>query len=284
MPLTPSSPTPPRPIKALLNEIIFGYDTRAGRLFDLVLIVLILCSVLAVVLDSVAAIQERYATTLYMLEWGFTVLFTIEYCLRLYSTDALGRYLRSFYGIVDLVSILPSYMALFYTGASYLIVIRILRVLRIFRVLKLLQYMGEATILYDALVKSRRKIFVFLFCVLTLNVIFGSLMYLVEGPENGFTSIPLSMYWAIVTLTTVGYGDIAPITALGRFIASMAMITGYAIIAVPTGIIGSELINEYQYRQTTIGKGRDMECSNCHTRGHDSDASYCRQCGTQLPK
>jgi len=284
MPLTPSSPKPPRPIRAVLNEIIFGYDTRAGRLFDVVLIVLILCSVLAVVLDSVAAIQERYETTLYMLEWGFTVLFTVEYGLRLYSTDALGRYLRSFYGIVDLVSILPSYLALFYTGASYLIVIRILRVLRIFRVLKLMQYMGEATILYDAMVHARRKIFVFLFCVLTLNVIFGSLMYLVEGPENGFTSIPLSMYWAIVTLTTVGYGDIAPVTTLGRFIASMAMITGYAIIAVPTGIIGSELINEYQHRQTTIGKERDVECSSCHTRGHDSDAGYCRRCGTLLPE
>jgi voltage-gated potassium channel len=279
----PESVPQSQSVRARLNEIIFGYDTRAGRLFDVYLIVQILLSVAAVMLDSVPGVRSRYETPLQVLEWGFTVLFTLEYILRLYSTDSIRRYALSFYGLVDLISILPSYLALIYTGASYLIVIRILRVLRIFRVLKLLQYLGEATILMNALVNSRRKIFVFLFGVLTLNVIYGSLMYLVEGPENGFTSIPASMYWAIVTLTTVGYGDIAPVTALGRFIAGLTMITGYAIIAVPTGIIGSELINEYQARQDAAARSRDTECPNCHRRGHRHDANYCQQCGSKLP-
>jgi len=272
---------PRRSAKALLNEIIFGYDTRAGRLFDLCVIVLILLSVMVVLLDSEAAFHARWQRELYMIEWGFTLLFTIEYMLRLYCTTDMRRYAFSFYGVVDLISILPTYLALFLTGASYLSVVRILRVLRIFRILRLISYVGEANLLATAIVNARRKIFVFLFCVLTLNVIFGSLMYLVEGPDNGFTSIPASMYWAIVTLTTVGYGDIAPVTALGRMIAGMAMITGYAIIAVPTGIIGSELINEYQVRKQA--DGRDIACTHCRRRGHDLDANFCKQCGTELP-
>jgi voltage-gated potassium channel len=279
----PESPPKAQTLRGKLNEVIFGYETRAGRLFDVYLIILILLSVLAVMLDSVPDFRNRYDTLLHVLEWGFTLLFTIEYALRLYSTDSIRRYAFSFYGIVDLVSILPTYLALIYAGASYLIVIRILRVLRIFRILKLIQYLGEATILMNALVNSRRKIFVFLFCVMTLNVIYGSLMYLIEGPDNGFTSIPASMYWAIVTLTTVGYGDIAPVTALGRFIAGLTMITGYAIIAVPTGIIGSELINEYQSRQNAATNARDCECPNCHRRGHRQEANYCLQCGSKLP-
>lgn len=272
---------PPRSARELLNEIIFGYDTRAGRLFDLCLIVLILLSVMVVLLDSVPTFHARWQRELYLIEWAFTLLFTVEYLLRLYSTKALRRYAFSFYGLVDLVSILPTYLALFLTGANYLSVVRILRVLRIFRILRLISYVGEANLLATAIVHARRKIFVFLFCVLTLNVIFGSLMYLVEGPEGGFTSIPTSMYWAIVTLTTVGYGDIAPVTALGRLIAGMTMITGYAIIAVPTGIIGSELINEYQVRKQA--DGRDIACTNCRRRGHDLDANFCKQCGTELP-
>lgn len=278
-----TSPPPQQALRARLNEIIFGYDTRAGRLFDVYLIAIILLSVAAVMLDSVPGIHQRFEAPLYLLEWSFTVLFTLEYLLRLYSTDSIRRYALSFYGLVDLISILPSYLALIYTGASYLIVIRILRVLRIFRVLKLLQYLGEATILVNALINSRRKILVFLFGVLTLNVIYGSLMYLVEGPENGFTSIPASMYWAIVTLTTVGYGDIAPVTSLGRLIAGLTMITGYAIIAVPTGIIGSELINEYQARQNAEAKASNRECPTCHRRDHRNEANYCLQCGSRLP-
>jgi len=271
----------PQTTKALLNEIIFGYETLAGRLFDLFLIIFILLSVTVVLMDSVPGIHARWEQELYQIEWGFTLLFTIEYALRLYSSETPRRYMFSFYGLVDLLSILPTYLELFLTGGGYLAVVRILRVLRIFRILRLLSYIGEANLLVAALVHARRKIFLFLFVVLTLNVIFGSLMYIVEGAENGFTSIPVSMYWAIVTLTTVGYGDIAPVTGLGRFIAAMAMITGYAIIAVPTGIIGSELINEYQERQRDSDT-KDIDCPHCQRHGHDHDARFCKQCGNPL--
>lgn len=278
-----SSPSARRHHRVVLNEIIFGYETRAGRLFDLILMILIVLSVAAVLLDSVASLSVRYHEQFYALEWVFTLLFTVEYGLRLYSTGSIRRYACSFFGLVDLFSILPTYLSLILPGASFLLVIRVLRILRIFRILKLLRYIAEANTLTRALVSSHRKIFIFLFGVLTLNIIFGSLMYIVEGPENGFNSIPESMYWAIVTITTVGYGDISPQTGLGRFIASLAMITGYAIIAIPTGIVGSELMHEYQLKDRETQRDNELSCSFCLQRGHDRDALYCKRCGEKLP-
>lgn len=264
--------------KERLNEVIFGYETRAGQVFDLVLMVFILLSVLAVMLDSVAGIRARYHEALYALEWFFTLLFTLEYGLRLYSARSTRAYARSFFGVVDLLSILPTYVAFLFPGAQSLIVIRVLRVLRVFRILKLMRYMGEANILLNAMLAARRKILIFLFSVLTLMVIFGSLMFIVEGPEHGFTSIPVSIYWAVVTVATVGYGDIVPQTPWGQTIAVLAMITGYSIIAVPTGIIGSELITENQRQARLARKGR-IVCRNCGLDDHDEDAHFCKQCG-----
>lgn len=273
---------PPASLRAKLNEIIFGYETPAGRAFDIVLIVLILLSVAAVLLDSIGSLHQRYLPAFHALEWGFTLLFTVEYLLRLYSSAAPRRYALSFFGLVDLCSILPTYLAFVWPTASFLIVIRILRVLRVFRILKLIRYMGEANVLSRALWESRRKVLVFIVSVLTLQVIFGSVMYIVEGPGNGFTSIPASIYWAIVTMTTVGFGDIVPRTDLGRLIASIAMLSGYAIIAVPTGIVSSELMNQYQSRQRHDTHDLNIVCSNCKRKGHDHDASFCKQCGQAL--
>jgi len=261
--------------------VIFGYESRAGRWFDILLILLIIISVMAVLLDSVASVHERYGDQLYRLELLFTVLFTIEYVLRLYSTPDKRRYIFSFYGLVDLLSILPTYIAFFYPSAVYLIVVRIMRVLRVFRILKLLRYMGEANMLYTALLQARRKIFVFLFSVVTLIIIFGALMFIIEGGENGFDNIPQSIYWAIVTITTVGYGDIAPQTPLGQFIAAIAMICGYAIIAVPTGIIGAELMQQVQDRGQK-SQPSESECTSCNATGHDLDARHCKYCGNLI--
>jgi len=262
-------------------EVIFGYESRAGKLFDLVLIIMIVSSVAAVLLDSVASVHARYGVQLLRLEWLFTFLFTIEYGLRIYSTSDKRGYIFSFYGLIDLFSILPTYIAFLVPAAQSLIVIRIMRVLRIFRILKLFRYMGEANLLLTALMNARRKIFVFLFSVLTLMVIFGALMFIIEGPEHGFTSIPESVYWAIVTITTVGYGDITPQTPLGQFIAALAMISGYAIIAVPTGIIGAELMNEFQaHNRRNVIEGR--VCESCKATGHDLDARFCKYCGHKI--
>lgn len=262
-------------------EVIFGYETRAGRYFDVLLICLIIASVTAVLLDSVESYHNRYGEILFQLEWFFTIVFTIEYLLRLYSSIDKRAYIFSFYGLIDLFSILPTYIAFLFPTAQILIVIRIMRVLRIFRILKLFRYIGEANLLYTALVHARRKIFVFLFSVLTLIIIFGALMFIIEGPEHGFNSIPHSIYWAIVTITTVGYGDISPQTPIGQFVAGLAMICGYAIIAVPTGIIGAELMNEYQNRtQQPISQNR--KCSSCKAVGHDLDARYCKFCGNVI--
>lgn len=269
--------------RALLNQIIFGTDTRAGRLFDLCLIACILLSVIVALLDSIGPVSQRFHRELYALEWLFTVLFSVEYLLRLYSSAVPQRYARSFFGVVDLLSILPAYLSLLFPGASYLLVLRLCRMLRIFRILRLVRFTEDANLLLRALVGARRKIVVFLVSVLILNVIFGSLMYVVEGPENGFTSIPVSIYWSIVTLTTVGYGDISPHTDLGRFIASLSMITGYAIIAVPTGIVSSELVSEHQRSQRAVERDYSTRCGACGRRGHDRDADYCKQCGTRLP-
>ncbi len=268
-------------LQKTIYDVIFGYDTKAGRTFDVILICLIVVSVTAVLLDSVESYHQRFGEFLFQLEWFFTVVFTVEYFLRLYSSPDKRRYALSFYGLIDLFSILPTYIAFLFPSAQFLIVIRIMRVLRIFRILKLFRYMGEANLLYTALLQARRKIFVFLFSVLTLIVIFGALMFIIEGPEHGFNNIPRSIYWAIVTITTVGYGDVSPQTPLGQLVAGLAMICGYAIIAVPTGIIGAELMNEYQNRNQK-NLAEDRKCSNCKATGHDMDARFCKYCGSLI--
>ncbi len=257
--------------------IIFGTDTPAGKLFDVVLICTILLSVLIVILDSVSAFSIQYGVYMRALEWALTIVFTIEYLVRISVSPRPLGYMKSFYGIVDLLSILPSYLGLIYADVGYLLIIRLLRVLRVFRVLKLMRYIGEANVLGRSLLMSRRKIFVFFSFVLVLAIIFGSLMFVVEGPANGFTSIPRSVYWTIVTITTVGYGDITPHTVVGQLIATMVMLTGYSIIAVPTGIFTAEIAQEMQ-RQRSL-----KNCQNCHLSGHESDADYCRKCGAELP-
>lgn len=264
------------PVRTRLHEIIFEADTPGGKLFDILLILSIVISVILVMLDSVSSIRQSYGKLLYAGEWFFTILFTIEYTLRLFSVGRPFAYASSFFGLVDLMAILPSYLSLIFPGTHYLLVIRILRVLRIFRVLKLAQYLGEINVLSRALLASRRKVTVFLFVVLTLVVIFGSLMYLIEDPENGFTSIPRSIYWAIVTLTTVGYGDISPQTSLGQAISAVIMIIGYAIIAVPTGIVAAELNQAYKKSVST------QACQRCSAEGHDPDAKHCKYCGAEL--
>jgi len=262
--------------RARLHEIIFEADTPAGKAFDVVLLVSIVLSVVAVMLDSVSGIQERYGGLLYGIEWFFTILFTIEYLLRLGSVLHPSRYALSFFGVVDLLAVIPTYLSLAIAGAQTLLVIRIIRLLRIFRVFKLTRYLGEARLLTTAMKSSLHKIVVFLFGVLTVVVIMGTLMYLIEGPASGFTSIPRGVYWAIVTMTTVGYGDIAPVTILGQAIAAFVMILGYAIIAVPTGIFSVELVQAIRQPVST------KACPGCSADGHDSDAVYCKYCGTKL--
>ena len=260
-----------------LHTIIFGSETRLGKVFDIVLIISIICSVIAVMLSSVTHIQLQYGEVLFYIEWFFTFLFTIEYSLRLLSVQRPLLYARSFFGVVDFLSIIPTYLSFLFPSIKYMLIIRVLRLLRIFRILKLSAYMGEAQMLMSALNRSRRKILVFLYTILTLVVIFGSLMYVVEGSEAGFTSIPKSVYWAVVTLTTVGYGDIAPQTPLGQLIASFIMIMGYGIIAVPTGIYSAELIKSYKPERI-----RNNACPDCGETGHDFDAEYCKYCGFLL--
>lgn len=264
-------------IREKWRHIIFGTDTRAGVIFDQLLIVAIIASVVAVMLDSIAPVRARWGAELYAVEWFFTLLFTVEYGIRLWVSERPLRYARSFFGVVDLLSIVPTYLSLFLPGAQYLLTIRVLRVLRIFRVLKLLQFMTEARELGAALARARRKIAIFMFTVFVLMVLFGSMMYAIEGPEHGFTSIPKSIYWAVVTITTVGYGDISPQTPIGQAIATLAMITGYAIIAVPTGIVSAEMSAVATRRRF----GR--ECPACHLHEHESDACFCRRCGAELP-
>lgn len=269
---------PQRPWRKTLFEIIFEADTPVGKWFDLVLIVLILLSVLTVMLDSVSSIRAQHGNLLYAIEWAFTIVFTIEYVLRLLCVGRPLRYAVSFFGIVDLLAILPTYLSLLVFGSRYLAVVRVLRVLRVFRVLKLGHHTTEASVLKKALYTSHRKILVFLFVVLTLVVIIGSLMHLIERGTNGFTSIPASVYWAIVTLTTVGYGDISPQTGLGQFLAAIVMILGYSIIAVPTGIVTVELSQASQQQRKT----NTQACPSCSAEGHDNDAVHCKFCGAKL--
>ena len=259
-----------------LYRIIFEAETPAGRLFDVLLIVSILASVTVVMLDTVQAVSLVHRRLLSTLEWFFTILFTVEYLLRLYCSPRPVRYAGSFFGVVDLLSIVPTYLSIFFPAGRYFMMIRVLRILRVFRVLKLVKYVGESDVLMRALWASRHKIIVFLFSVLTLASIFGSLMYVVEGEAGGFTSIPRGIYWAIVTLTTVGYGDISPATSIGQVLASVVMIMGYAIIAVPTGIVTAEMVHEK--RRSSSGR----RCGNCGLSTHEDEALHCRRCGESL--
>jgi voltage-gated potassium channel len=267
---------PRNPHRARLHQIIFEADTPEGRMFDLLLFLAILGSVLVVMLESVPSVRMRAGPTLRAAEWGFTVLFTVEYILRLASVERPLRYARSAFGLIDLLAILPSYISVLLPGAQSLLVIRLLRLLRVFRVLKLSEYLRESRTLVQALRASWRKIAVFLMAVTTIVVVVGTLMYVIEGERHGFTSIPISIYWAVVTLTTVGYGDLAPATTVGRALAVILMLTGYGIIAVPTGIVTAELARASGATVST------QACPSCGAEAHEADAVYCRRCGSKL--
>jgi voltage-gated potassium channel len=279
LPMTASTPSPDSDsLKERLWRVIFLSDTKAGRAFDVVLLVLISASVLVVMLESVEPLRARHLPLFRGLEWFFTILFTVEYIVRIAVVRKKSRYVLSFFGIVDLLSVLPTYVAVFLTGTHFLMVIRILRLLRMFRVLKMARHFGQANVLMNALRASSAKIAVFLFSVLALISIEGTLMYLLEGGENpGFSSIPQSIYWGIVTITTVGYGDVAPVTVIGKIIASIIMLTGFAIIAVPTGIVTAEL-----GRSMKPVDMDDRKCDECGWKGHDPAANFCKHCGRQL--
>jgi voltage-gated potassium channel len=265
-----------RPWQARLHEVIFEADTPAGKAFDICLLCAILLSLVVVALESVRAARTEHTDLLRLIEWVLTILFTVEYILRLASLGRPLRYALSFFGLVDLLAIAPTYLAALFPGAHYFLVIRVLRLLRVFRIFKLGHYLSEADVLTTALIASRRKIEVFLVAVFTLVTLFGALMYAVEGEDNGFTSIPVGIYWAVVTLTTVGYGDISPKTPAGQAIAALIMITGYAIIAVPTGIVTAEIAYASHTQVST------QACPQCGIGGHQYDARYCRQCGALL--
>ena len=263
-----------------IYEVIFEADTKAGKLFDEILIASIICSVLTVILESVSSFRAAYGNYLSFAEWFFTILFTIEYLLRLISTGRPIRYALSFFGIVDLLAVIPTYISIFFPGSQSLIVIRSLRLLRTFRVFKLTAYMSEAQLIVSALRASSKKISVFLSAVLTVVIIIGSTMYVMEGEGNGFTSIPTSIYWAIVTLTTVGYGDISPQTPVGKALASIVMIIGYGIIAVPTGIVTVEMNKAMNKAMTK--NASSPACQQCSKEGHDPNAKFCNSCGAAL--
>jgi voltage-gated potassium channel len=258
-----------------IHSIIFEADTKAGKVFDILLFTTIAFSVIIVMLNSDRELHDKFGDLFLATEWIITILFTLEYIFRIYAFKKPFKYIFSFYGVIDLLSILPTYISLFVTGAHMLLVIRMLRLMRIFRVFKLARYVKASNVLFMALKSSRIKIVVFLEVVMIIVVITGSVMYLVEGDESGFTSIPKSIYWAIVTITTVGYGDIAPQTVLGQTIASMLMIVGFAIIAVPTSIIGSELVRSNTNNNTQV-------CQSCNFNEHDDDAKFCKKCGDEL--
>ena len=261
-----------------IKTIIFGTDTRAGKLFDEILIVAIILSIITVLLESVSDYNQQYGQILYLAEWVFTIIFTLEYFLRMYCIRRPLSYVLSFYGIIDLLSVIPTYLSFLIPGTQALSVIRILRVLRIFRILKLVQYMDEASHLAKALISSKRKIFIFLFSVMNVVVILGSIMYLIEGEVAGYTSIPKSIYWAIVTLTTVGYGDIAPLTPMGQAISAIIMLIGYSIIAVPTGIVTTELVfSKSNYENKVL-------CDVCEKDDLVGDSLFCRHCGSKIDK
>ena len=274
----PPSPPPDRrpPWRRQLGDLIFGLGSPAARTYDKVVIVLIVASVIAVTLESVSGLTRPVREGLRWAEWIFTVVFTLDYLGRLLGARRPLHYARSFYGLVDLLTILPSYLSLLFPGTQYLLVVRALRLLRVFRVFKLARYSDQAALIGEALQASREKIIVFFISVLSMVIVFGTLLYMVEGPESGFTSIPTSIYWAVVTVTTVGYGDISPKTGLGKFIATLAMLSGYAIIAVPTGIVTVGLQQAQEAR-------RGRTCPQCGLSRHDADARFCKCCGENLP-
>ena len=271
-------------LKSKLHTIIYEADTPMGKLFDVVLLILILVSVILVMLESVTSIDTHYHDFLYFGEWVITIFFTIEYILRIITVKKASNYIFSFYGIIDFLSTIPLYLSFILAGSNALLAVRALRLLRVFRILKITRYMGEANKLNKALRDSKPKILVFLFAVLILSIIAGTIMYLVEGEQSGFVSIPISVYWCIVTLTTVGFGDIAPVTPLGQFIAAIIMIMGYGIIAVPTGIVSAEYASkkthtlddpEYIHVNT-------QSCQNCNENNHHDNAEFCHKCGSTL--
>lgn len=267
-----------RHMRMILHEVIFGTDTRWGKTFDVVLLWAIVISLLAIMLESVPDFRHAHSETLHAVEWVFTIFFSVEYLLRLWVSDQPRKYAFSFFGIIDLLAVIPTYISLFVSGTHFLLVIRAIRLLRVFRILKLARYVSGARILVNSLSASKEKIFVFLTAVLTLVTILGTVMYMIEGGENGFDSIPRSIYWAIVTLTTVGYGDIAPGTTLGQFVAAFIMILGYAIIAVPTGIVGVEMSRAVKM------EGEHQFCARCGEEAHLKESRYCRRCGEPLPE
>lgn len=263
--------------QARLHETIYESNTTAGKIFDISLLVCILASIIIVMLDSTLSLHAKYGRLFYILEWVFTVLFTIEYILRLICLKRPLQYVTSWLGIIDLLAIIPSYLSIFYAGAQSLLVFRALRLMRIFRIFKLTHFVSEMRFLRASMHSSLKKISIFMLVVLALVVILGSVMYLIEGREHGFTSIPESIYWAVVTITTVGYGDISPVTPLGKFIAALIMFIGYGIIAVPTGIVTNEMINAVRSK-----KEGDQTCPACGLESHDSDAVHCKRCGEKL--
>lgn len=260
-----------------LHQVIYESSTPAGKAFDIALLIAILVSIAIVMLDSVPVLHARYGRLFYYLEWTFTALFTIEYILRLICLRRPWEYITSWFGIIDLLAIIPSYLSIFYAGAQSLLVFRAFRLLRIFRIFKLTHFLTEMQFLKTALSTSLNKIAVFMLLVLALVIILGSIMYMIEGGKNGFTSIPESIYWAIVTITTVGYGDISPVTPMGKFVASVMMFIGYGIIAVPTGIVTNEMMVAVRRK----GHGQET-CPACGREGHDDDAAYCKWCGAHL--
>ncbi|MBK8055362.1 MAG: ion transporter [Saprospiraceae bacterium] len=265
------------PFRTRLHEIIFEAETKEGRIFDIVLLLMIVCSIIVLMLETVPSYYARFKDIFFVLEWAFTIFFTIEYFLRLYTVYSPRYYFSSFFGLVDLFSILPSYLTLLVPGLHSLMIIRALRLLRVFRIFKLDSFIDQGNLIINALMESRKKIMVFTIFILIMVCIFGCVMYLVERDVNeNFDSIPRSMYWAIVTITTVGYGDISPSTPLGQFIATIIMLMGYVIIAVPTGIVTSSLMQNIKSRQNTIS------CPNCAKEGHGSEAKYCDRCGYLL--
>jgi len=268
-----------KPWQLKLHEVIFEAETKAGKLFDTILLIVISLSLIVVMLESVEEINKNYGLLLYVLEWIFTGLFLIEYILRILCIGRPIRYILSFYGIIDILSIIPAFLGIFIKGTNSLIVIRTIRLMRIFRIFKLGKHLEESSILYIALLRSRHKIFIFLLTMLFLVIILGTMMYIIEPHENGFTSIPRSIYWAIVTITTVGYGDIYPQTAFGQFLASAVMIIGYAIIAIPTGIITSEISSA---KKSNESDKNTISCENCGSEGHKSSAKYCYKCGHSM--
>lgn len=265
-------------IRKKLHDIIFEADSPAGKWFDIILLVLIILSVITVSAETIPSFGEKYGSIFFVLEWLFTILFSLEYVLRIYTVDKPRKYITSFYGLVDLFSILPTYLSLIVVGTHSLAIIRLLRLLRVFRIFKMGHYMKQGDIIMSAIRASYTKIIIFLYFIVLIVCVFGAVMYVVEGSSNpGFDSIPRSIYWSIVTLTTVGFGDIIPKTNLGQFLSAVLMILGYAVIAVPTGIVSSEMIKAKDF-----GKMSTQHCSNCSSEDHDIDAKYCKICGNML--